>query len=153
MPDALETELSIEEARSLGDYLFLRALRNDVRGLMTNQTAHISYLQQLKFYVATRYRVRSTPITIFIARRGGRRAGYLLIRQTADGAAVTEAIDEKFRQQGIGRKLLAFAQGRYSNLVAEIRAENAASIKLHESMGFVREGRADGGILTYRFRK
>src|SRR6266511_226159 len=98
MPDALETELSIEEARSLGDYLFLRALRNDVRGLMTNQTAHTSYLQQLKFYVA---------------RRGVRGDGYLLILQTADGAAVSEAIDEKFRQQGIGRKLLAFAQGRY----------------------------------------
>jgi ribosomal protein S18 acetylase RimI-like enzyme len=150
MPDALETELSIDEARSLGDYLFLRALRNEVRGLMTNHTEPIGYWQQFRFYRAMRG--RSLPITIFIARQRGRRAGYLLIRETGDGAAVTEAIDEQFRQQGIGRKLLAFAQQRYANLLAEIRADNAGSIKLHESMGFVRESVA-GGILTYRFRK
>src|SRR5262245_41973454 len=111
MPDALETELSIEEARSLADYLFLRALRNRVRELMTNHTEPIGYWQQLSFSRAMR--ARSLPITIFIARRRGRRAGYLLIRQTADGAAVTEAIGEQFRQQGIGRKLLTFAQQRY----------------------------------------
>jgi ribosomal protein S18 acetylase RimI-like enzyme len=151
MPDALETELSIAEACSLADYLFLRALRNEVRGLMTNHTGHIGYWQQLKFYIATRYR-GAAPITVFIARRRGRRAGYLLVRQTAGGAAVTEAVDAKFRQRGIGRKLLAFAQARYPNVVAEIREDNAGSIRLHESMGFVRESSA-GGILTYRFRK
>jgi ribosomal protein S18 acetylase RimI-like enzyme len=97
-------------------------------------------------------RAGSFPITIFIVRRRGRRAGYLLIRQTPDGAAVTEAIDERFRQQGIGKQMLVFAQRRHGNLLAEIRADNAASIRLHESMGFVRESDA-GGILTYRFRK
>jgi len=150
MPDVPETKLTIEEARSPGDYLFLRRLRNEVRGSMTNHTGHIGYWQQLKFYVATRY--RPTPVTIFIARRSGRRAGYLLIRETANSALATAAVDRQFRQQGVGREILAFALRRYPNLVGQVKADNAASIAMCRSLGFEPDERA-GDSLIYRFRR
>jgi len=146
-------DLRIEEARSFGDYLFLRTLRNQVRHVMTNDTSYIGYLGQLKFYVAARCKFkRMRAFKVFIARCRSRPVGYLLIRTTQDGALVTTAIDGRFRRQGIGKKLVNFAQRSYGDLVAEIRDDNAASIALHESMGFQREARRDG-ILVYRFRR
>jgi RimJ/RimL family protein N-acetyltransferase len=150
MPHIPDGELSITEASSLRDYLFLRALRNDVRSMLTNDTSHIGYLRQLKFYLARR---RNEPRTkIFIARVGSRRAGYLLVRPAADGARITEVVDAKFRNSGLGRRLVQYACDRYPDLVAEIRADNTASIALHESMGFTRERSADG-VLIYRFHR
>lgn len=120
---------------------------------MTNDTSYIGYLRQLKFYVAARCRFkRMRAATIFVARCGSRPVGYLLIRCTPDGALLTTAIDGNFRRRGIGTKLVHFAQRSYDDLIAEIRDDNAASIALHESMGFRREVQRDG-ILVYRFRQ
>jgi ribosomal protein S18 acetylase RimI-like enzyme len=149
----LERDLSIEEASSFSDYLFLRTLRNQVRDLMTNDTAHISYFKQLRLFVVIKCKFKKLQqVKIFIAHYKSRPAGYLMISQTQDGVRVTEAIDEKFRRIGIGKKLIEFAQCNYTNLVAEIREDNAASVALHESMGFRRENAKDG-IVAYRFLK
>lgn len=153
MPCDLGLDLQIEEARSFGDYLFLRALRNRVRHFMTNDTSYIGYLGQLKFYIPAKCRFkRMRACTIFIARCGSQPAGYLLIRRTPDGALLTTAIDDNFRRRGIGKKLVQFAQRSYGDLIAEIRDGNAASIALHESMGFRREMQRND-ILVYRFRQ
>jgi len=153
MPCDLGLDLRIEEARSFGDYLFLRALRNQVRHLMTNDTSYIGYLGQLKFYVAAKCRFkRMRGSTIFIARFGARPVGYLLIRRTPDGALLTTAVDGDFRRRGVGRELVHFAQRRYDDLIAEIRDHNVASIALHESLGFQRRAHRNG-ILIYRFRQ
>jgi ribosomal protein S18 acetylase RimI-like enzyme len=153
MPHIPDGELSITEASSLRDYLFLRALRNEVRSLLTNDTTRIGYLRQLKFYLARRRAPRDTQMTkIFIARVGSRRAGYLLVRPATDGARITEAIDARLRNSGLGRRLVQYACDRYPDLVAEIRADNTASIALHESMGFTRE-RSVGGVLIYRYHR
>jgi hypothetical protein len=62
MPRIPDGELSIVEASSFRDYLFLRTLRNQIRNLMTNNTEPIGYLAQLRFYVSIRYRLRhSSP--------------------------------------------------------------------------------------------
>jgi len=153
MPRIPDGELSIVEASSFRDYLFLRTLRNQIRNLMTNNTEPIGYLAQLRFYISTRYRLREAqPVRIFIACHGTQRAGYLLIRETDDGAVLTEAVGSSYRRLGIGKKLVEFAQHRYPNLAAEIRDDNASSIALHESMGFRLESRKDG-ISRYRFRR
>jgi ribosomal protein S18 acetylase RimI-like enzyme len=153
MPQIPDGELSIVEASSFRDYLFLRSLRNQVRNLMTNNTEPIGYLTQLRFYIAIKYRLRGwQSVRIFIARHGTQRVGYLLIRETDDGAVLTEAVGRYYRRLGVGKKLIEFAQHRYPNLAAEIRDENASSIALHESMGFRLESRGDG-ILRYRFRR
>jgi hypothetical protein len=89
MPRIPDSELSIVEASSFRDYLFLRTLRNQIRNLMTNNTEPIGYLAQLRFYISIKYRRRAgQPVRIFIARHGTQRAGYLLIRESDDGAAV-----------------------------------------------------------------
>lgn len=153
MPCDLGPDLQIDEARSFGDYLFLRALRNQVRHVMTNDTSYIGHLGQLKFFIATRRRFgRTRPLKIFIARYRSRRVGYLLIRRTQDGALLTTAVDRDFRRRGIGKKLVDYAQRSCGDLIAEIRDDNTASIALHESMGFRRETRRNG-ILIYRFRR
>src|SRR5262249_25103724 len=138
-------DLRIEGARSFGGYLFLRSLRNQVRHVMTNDTSYIGYLVHLKFYVFVHCQLQSIhAFKIFIARYQSRPVGYLLVRTTPDGALVTTAIDDRFRRRGIGRKLVDFAQRSYDDLVAEIRDDNAASIALHESMGFRPETRRNG---------
>lgn len=120
---------------------------------MTNDTSYIGYLGQLKFYVAARCKSKQMRASkIFIARYRSQPVGYLLIRRTHDGALLTTAIDGSFRGRGIGKRLVDFAQRSYADLIAEIRDDNAASIALHESMGFQRESRRDG-ILVYRFRR
>src|SRR6266550_1631928 len=145
-------QLSIVEARTLGDYLFLRRLRNQVRNLMTNDTRPISLWRQLRFFLLMRCRPNKESLRIFIARYGSQHVGYLLVRSSGMGMLITEVIDQNFRRQGIGKKLVAFAQSRYREIVAEIREDNHASIALHVAMGFSFE-RQSGGIAVYRFRK
>jgi ribosomal protein S18 acetylase RimI-like enzyme len=152
MPHIPDGELSITEASSLRDYLFLRALRNEVRHLLTNDTSHIGYLRQLRFYRSRRQASRAPGAAkIFIARVKSRRAGYLLVRPMADGTRITEAVAAKFRGAGVGRRLVQHARDHFPNLVAEIRPDNTASIALHESMGFTRDGHVRG-VLIYRLR-
>ncbi|MEL7009026.1 MAG: N-acetyltransferase family protein [Cyanobacteria bacterium J06588_4] len=57
-------------------------------------------------------------------------------------------VDSKFRQQGIGRKLLLelislAQQQNYHTTIGAIDAENAVSIKLHQSLGFTHCGRIE----------
>jgi ribosomal protein S18 acetylase RimI-like enzyme len=144
--------ITIEEATSLRDYMFLRRLRNQVRHLMTRDTAPISYLRQLRFFVSMRRKSPALPsCRIFIARRGKKRVGYLLTNTVAGVTRVTEVVDRPFRRQRIGRTLVAFAQSRYPEIVAEIGAENEASIALHRSMGFLLE-KQQSGTAIYRYR-
>jgi len=145
--------LIIAEAHSLGDFIFLKNLRNNVRHLMTNDTSHIGYWRQLRFYFLRKhncYRLRSTRI--YIARIKRHRVGYVLIKPTLDGARITEAVVPKFRRNGIGQKLIEFAQRGNDNLVAEINQDNRGSIRLHASMGFAPEG-TNGSTLIYRYRR
>src|SRR5262249_21443546 len=142
MPHIPDGELSITVASSLRDYLYLRALRNEARSLLTNDTSHIGYLRQLKFYLSRRHVSRDeTAAKIFIAWVKSRRAGYLLIKPAADGARITEVVDAKFRNSGLGHRLVQYACDRYPDLVAEIRADNAASIAPDATMGVTRRRR------------
>lgn len=139
--------VEIRPARSLADFLFLRKLRNAVRANMTNDTGSIGYLQQLRFFLNTPRNIR-----IFIARVGGRRAGYLLLRDSADGTLITEAVDAAFRGRGVATALVRYAQTQCPLINAEILAGNNASIRLHESTGFQRSSERDG-IVCYRHER
>jgi ribosomal protein S18 acetylase RimI-like enzyme len=153
MTNAPRSRVTIEEAVSLGDYMFLRRLRNQVRHFMTNDTEPISYFRQFRFFLAMKVKSQSVAsFRIFVATCGPRPVGYLLTR-TIDGIAyITEAVDPSFRRQGIGKQLVAFAQDRHAEIVAEIRTENEPSIALHHAMGFVLEGQRNG-LEIYRYRR
>jgi GNAT superfamily N-acetyltransferase len=138
-------ELHIRPATSISDFLFLRRLRNQVRQQMTNSTAPVGYLRQLRFYLN-----RPSNVEAYIARMGTKRAGYLLLRQEPASCFITEAVDERFRRSGVATRLVHFAQERCADLTAEILLANTASIKLHQSAGFRCCG-DDGRIAIYRF--
>jgi len=54
------------------------------------------------------------------------------------------------RQQGYGRHIVAAAIGRINGpIVAEIRVENLASVKIAEANGFIRSAEHDG-LAVYR---
>lgn len=118
---------------------------------MTGDPSHVGHFRQLGFYIMMKGRFKQTPPDIYLARWQSQRAGYLVAQRTAGGVRITEVVDARFRRQGIGRKLIEFAQRRYPELIAEIRRDNAASIALHEAMGFRQE--SSGEILTYRFSR
>ena len=114
---------------------------------MTNNTAPLGYLQQLRFYV------NKPPNTkLYIAWVGAKRAGYLLLREESTGCFITEAVDERFREAGVATRLVRYAQERCANLTAEILLTNTASIKLHQSAGFEYAG-DDGRVAVYRFER
>lgn len=112
---------------------------------MTNSTAPISYLQQLRFYLH-----KPTNVDIYIACLAGKRIGYLLLRHEGLTALITEAVDERYRRLGVAKQLVQYAQGIHANLTAEILSSNLASIKLHEAAGFTYAGDR-GDVRTYRF--
>jgi hypothetical protein len=138
-------EIDIRRAHTAADYLFLRTLRNRVRQNMTNDTASISYIQQLRFYFR-----KPANINVYIAYLGSRRAGYLLLRNEGATTLVTEAVDESCRRFGVATRMLQYAQHLCVDLTAEILAGNIASIKLHQAAGFKLIG-ARGEVQTFRF--
>ena len=136
-------EPDIRVAASITDYLYLRQLRNRVRDQMTNSTAKVGYLKQLRFYLG-----KPGNFSVYIAWIGDHRAGYLLLRHEATSCFITTVVDERFRRKGIAAQMIRFAQNCASNLTAEILLTNTASLKLHETMGFRYFGN-NGRVATY----
>lgn len=135
----------VAPAQSIWDYLYVRGLRNRVREHMTNDTSKVGYLRQVLFYLN-----RPPNVQLFVARIGGRRAGYLLLRSKGDETFITEAVDERYRRNGVGRGLVEFAKALAPMLTAEILSGNVASRCLHEAAGFAFHA-DDGRVATYRF--
>jgi ribosomal protein S18 acetylase RimI-like enzyme len=123
--------LIIKNAKTIGDYLFLRQLRNEVRLNMTGSTNLISLIDQIQFYF-----LKPANTSIYIAFLKNRRVGYLLIRHTNNTYWITEAVLSKYRHLGIATALINFAKEQYSPLRAEILKSNQASINLHTKCGF-----------------
>jgi GNAT superfamily N-acetyltransferase len=135
----------IDAARTLWDFLYVRALRNRVRMQMTNDTGKVGFLRQLRFY-----RNKPANVQLYVARIGGARAGYLLLREAGVETFITEAVDERYRRNGVGRGMVEFAKSRARSITAEILVGNVASRRLHEAAGFTLQG-DDGRVATYRF--
>lgn len=140
-------EFHIRVAASIADFLFLRRLRNQVRGQMTNSTAPVGYLRQFRFYLN-----QPPNVEVYIAWMRAKRAGYLLLRQESTSCFITEAVDERFRGAGVAARLVRFAQEHCADLTAEILLANTASIKLHQAAGFQFSG-DDGRVAVYRFAR
>jgi ribosomal-protein-alanine acetyltransferase len=70
-------------------------------------------------------------------------AGFLVTRQVAPGESeiLNIAVDPAERRAGIARRLLTDALARVKGTwFLEVRASNAAAIRLYESVGFTRAG-------------
>lgn len=115
-------------AKGLRDFLWLREIRNRNRSFMTGSRDVIGLWQQFRFW-------RSRP-EVYIAEFGGRRAGYLLLRDLF----ITECVDAPFRRLWIGSQMIEFAKTKRDTLLAVIRDDNEASIQMHLANGFVYTG-------------
>lgn len=80
----------------------------------------------------------------FVYEENGILAGYIIIWDLGpEWEVVTVAVAERFRQKGIGRKLLDYAlilSGAGAEWRLEVACDNEAAIRLYESYGFVEAG-------------
>ena len=87
---------------------------------------------------------------IYIAETGGKPVGMLRVDKSADKKELSWAVDPDMQGKGIGTALLK--EGRRllaGELIAEIKAENIASIKMAKAAGFVLE-KEENGVLLFR---
>ena len=131
--------------RSLPDAMKVRTLRNQCCAFMTNYQQPVGLWQQVRWYF-TSYRssLKNNSYRIFLFLDSSAPVGYGAIQLHEGELLVTECVASSRRGQGLGRTILeALSQiARRENrpLVAEIWADNAASLRLHEGAGFRRTG-------------
>lgn len=77
----------------------------------------------------------------------GKLAGFFSVVETEDGnISIGPTVFKPYRQKGIASEsmnmILKTAKEKgYKKAVAQIRTENTASIKLHEKMGYINQGK------------
>jgi L-amino acid N-acyltransferase YncA len=141
---------TIKKASNLADFLFLRKLRNRNRHHMTRLNRKIGIIEQLVFWLK-----KPKNIEIYIIYSCHVRAGYLLINRDRLKTLnfITEVVDEKFRNKGLGESLIKYAKTKHSKLIADIYESNLASIKIHKKMGFLFIGRAGKNIRRFKYEQ
>jgi len=139
---------TIKKATNLAEFLFLRKLRNKNRHHMTGLNRKIGIIEQLIFWLK-----KPNNIEIYIIYSCNVKAGYLLINRVKALNFITEVVDEKFRNKGLGESLIKHAKAKYSKLIADIYESNLASIKIHKKMGFLFIGRPGKNIRRFKYEQ
>jgi len=127
---------------SLPDVMRVRSIRNSCRQNLTNHTAYISRLQQLRWYFRTyNPRRKSGDFRLYLLNDvKNRPLAYGALVLDGDNLLVTECVASEHRNKGIGTtvldRLLQIGKNENRPLIADILATNAASIALHEKAGF-----------------
>ncbi|WP_343586461.1 GNAT family N-acetyltransferase [Herbaspirillum sp.] len=87
---------------------------------------------------------------IFIAEVDGKAIGMCRLNVSGETAEVSINICPSCRGSGVGTKFLdlVIKQTNFGRYVAQIKAENLASIRTFESLGFKRKGE-ENGLLIY----
>lgn len=98
---------------------------------MTGFTGEISFLQQIYFWI-----YKPDNIQLYVALIKSERVAYLLLKFSNGKYFITEAVDESYRNIGIGSLLIEFAKTKSISLRAEILKTNTSSLMLHKKNGF-----------------
>lgn len=119
----------------------VRTLRNQCCSFMTNYQQPLGFWQQVRWYF-TSYRssLKNNSYRIFLFLDSSQAVGYGALQLHEGALLVTECVAASRRGQGLGKIILEslsqIARGEQRPLVAEIWADNAASLRLHEAAGF-----------------
>jgi len=135
-------KLEYRPVKGILDALRVRTIRNTCYKHLTNNPHPIGILAQIRWYY-TQYRKleQSSEYRLFLFfDPQGIAIAYGALKLQDDRLFITECVREGYRGQGYGKLVLqslmdtATREGRA--LVAEIWADNHASIAMHERAGF-----------------
>lgn len=138
--------LSWRQVQTSDDIETLRALRNAGREWLTHDTREISPEQQAQWWAAR----NPDHILAYLFSVDGHDAGAgVLSQRTAGRWWITVLVHPEYRGQGIGaaifRMLACAAPG---DVYAEIRRDNAASIKAAQRAGYAMAGKTEQCIIA-----
>lgn len=138
------TGMNVTERKETGRMLELRFMREeDLEQVEAIEQATFSSPWSLESFRKAMETCGNLYVT---ALWDDRVAGYCgLWRSFEEGDITNVAVDEAFRQRGIGRKMLSFLMEAaekegVTQFTLEVRRSNAAALHLYENLGFVSEG-------------
>lgn len=131
MPD-----LRMQSARTLGDFMAVRRIRNECRFYMTRSTKKIGRLKQLWFFA--KCEVTGKPDVYIGLDYFNRTVAYGIVW---DKKTVSGGLTFLSRGNGYGRSLFAFL-GKAVDLPGflEVRKDNLRAHELYKSLGWVDSG-------------
>ncbi len=97
-------------------------------------------LRQRRGFFTTAYG-RAT-VFLYIDRSSDRLVGFATVRR--DGYILFLAVDEDYRGQGFGRRLVASVAEQYTTVTCHARTTNSKALAFYRSLGFEVEQRVDG---------
>lgn len=100
-------------------------------------------------------KLKSSDVKIYIAEGHNHYPlGQIRIEKQYYNWFIDYSVDKSFRGLGLGQKIVSemISQNSKSNFIAEVKAENLASQKVFEKLGFVLDGSSDR-LKRYTFKK
>ena len=123
----------------------LRVLRNECRADMTHNQAEISAAEQTEF--AKKVSLGGMWPMLFSVREEQPFAycGWALVREIEGKKWVSYGVGEKFRGRGLARAIFQFtADSCMADAYADVAETNAASLHVHQELGWAETKREDG---------
>ena len=86
----------------------------------------------------------------FVNEMDGKPVGYIILETVLDEGHITDlAVDEKYRNKGIGKELIEKVMGlarelKISSIFLEVRESNEAAKALYQKLGFKQTGKRKG---------
>src|SRR5437870_640271 len=128
--------MSLTPVTTLDQALLVRSLRNSCREFLTNYQRRLGIVQQVRWYFSFyRAAYQSGHYRLYLLRDDrGDRVGYGALALQDTNLLITECVNRQHRGKGYGRailgELMCIAYSEQRDLIAEIWADNAASIAL-----------------------
>jgi ribosomal-protein-alanine N-acetyltransferase len=97
-------------------------------------------LRQRRSFFTTAYE-RAT-VFLYLDRSSDRLVGFATVRR--DGYILFLAVDEKYRGQGFGQRLVASVADQHTTVTCHARTTNTEALSFYESLGFEVEQRIEG---------
>lgn len=97
-------------------------------------------LRQRKNFFSSAYR-RST-VYLYVDRTNDRLIGFAAVRR--DGYILFLAVDERYRGQGFGKRLVASVAEEHGSITCHARTTNREALDFYQSLGFEVKRRIDG---------
>lgn len=144
---ASSATITVCAVRSLAQAQAVRQLRNQCRLFLTNFRGWLGpFAQSYWFYNRYLPLHGQGRMYLYLAKDANATAlAYGALTRSGEGWLVTECVAENQRGRGLGRKVLehlideARRLDAHLPVIAEIWADNAASVGLHERLGFTKE--------------